>query len=146
LFSGFLYKHVVMRCSHQDRLEQSLLSGYLEDFLLDDFFAADLPREDFFAGDLLPEDFFAADLFPGTLLPLFLASDKPMAIACLRLVTFFPLRPLLRVPAFFSFMARSTFLPAPAEYLAIEFLFMDSKLMPFADANEILGKVTGISD
>ena len=139
MFSGFLYKHVVMRCSHPDRLEQSFFSGYLEDFLPDDFFAADLPREDFFAGDLLPEDFFAADFlpadlvaddlppedffaadfFPGTLLPLFLASDKPMAIACLRLVTFFPLRPLLRVPAFFSFMARSTFLPAPAEYLAI---------------------------
>jgi len=84
-----------------------------------DFFAADFLPADFVVLDLPPEDFFAADFFLGTLLPLFLASDNPIAMACLRLVTFFPLRPLLRVPAFFSFMARSTFLPAPAEYLAI---------------------------
>ena len=39
----------------------------------------------------------AADLelfFFGTFSPLSLASDKPIAIACLRLVTFLPLRPL----------------------------------------------------
>ena len=38
-------------------------------------------------------------------------------MACLRLVTLLPLRPLFRVPAFFSRMARSTFLPALGLYL-----------------------------
>jgi hypothetical protein len=36
------------------------------------------------------------------------ASDKPMAIACFRLVTFLPLRPLLSVPRFLSCIARFT--------------------------------------
>ena len=133
----FYNKHAVQPVK---QVEMIFVNRYLEDFLPGDFFAADLPREDFFAGDdlfrvdffaadflpadfvavdLPPEDFFAADFFFGTLLPLFLASDKPIAIACLRLVTFFPLRPLFRLPSFFSFMARSTFLPAPAEYFAI---------------------------
>ena len=35
----------------------------------------------------------------GTFAPAFRASESPMAIACLRLVTFFPLRPLFSVPA-----------------------------------------------
>ena len=42
-------------------------------------------------------DFFDADFPPfllGTFSPASLASDKPMAMACLREVTFFPLRPL----------------------------------------------------
>jgi hypothetical protein len=34
----------------------------------------------------------------GTLAPFFRASESPIAIACLRLVTFFPLLPLLSVP------------------------------------------------
>src|SRR5688572_969705 len=34
----------------------------------------------------------------GTFAPARRASDRPMAIACLRLVTFLPERPLLRVP------------------------------------------------
>jgi hypothetical protein len=63
--------------------------------------------------------FLAAPFFFGTLAPSFLASERPMAMACLRLVTFLPLRPLFKVPDFFSFMARSTFLPASLEYLAI---------------------------
>ena len=40
--------------------------------------------------------------------PAFLASDKPIAIACLGLVTFFPERPLFNSPCFISCMARST--------------------------------------
>jgi hypothetical protein len=66
-------------------------------------------------------DFEAA--FFGTLAPFSLASDKPIAIACLREVTFFPLRPLLSSPFFISCMALSTFLPAPFEYLAILIVF-----------------------
>jgi hypothetical protein len=57
--------------------------------------------------------------FFGTFLPAFLASDKPMAIACLRLFTFFPDLPLFSVPSFFSCMARSTFFPAPLEYFGM---------------------------
>jgi hypothetical protein len=46
-----------------------------------------------------------------------------MAIACLRLLTFLPLRPLLSVPLLRFFIARSTYLDAPFEYLrAILFL------------------------
>jgi hypothetical protein len=40
--------------------------------------------------------FFEA--FFGTFLPLALASDNPIAIACLRLLTFLPERPLFSVP------------------------------------------------
>jgi len=36
----------------------------------------------------------------GTLAPFSLASDSPMAMACLRLVTFLPLRPLRNLPFF----------------------------------------------
>jgi hypothetical protein len=40
-----------------------------------------------------------------------------MAMACLRLLTFLPLRPLLRLPFLRFFIARSTYLEAPLEYL-----------------------------
>jgi hypothetical protein len=45
-------------------------------------------------------DYFlrAAFRLGGTRLPFWRASDNPMAIACLRLVTFLPLRPLFSVP------------------------------------------------
>lgn len=36
--------------------------------------------------------------YAGNLAPFFLASDKPMAIACFRLLTTFPLRPLFKLP------------------------------------------------
>jgi len=72
-----------------------------------DFF---LPRVDF-----LPDD----DFFFGTFAPDFLASDKPIAIACFLLFTFLPLRPLFRVPAFLSCIARFTLLWLFFEYLAI---------------------------
>ena len=44
------------------------------------------------------------------------ASDKPIAIACFRLFTFLPDRPLFSVPDFRFFMARPTFFDAPFEY------------------------------
>ena len=40
-----------------------------------------------------------------------------MAIACLRLLTFLSLRPLLSVPFLRFFIARSTYREAPREYL-----------------------------
>jgi hypothetical protein len=45
------------------------------------------------------------------------ASDNPIAIACLRLVTFFPLRPDFSLPFFISRISRSTALPAAGLYL-----------------------------
>jgi len=64
---------------------------------------------------LLPAATFllaCAALFFGTLAPERRASDNPIAIACLRLVTFFPDRPLLSLPRLRSRMALSTFLEA----------------------------------
>jgi hypothetical protein len=61
-------------------------------------------------------DFFAETFF-GTFLPSALASDSPIAIACLRLVTFLPERPLFSVPALRFFIARSTSAEAFLEYL-----------------------------
>ena len=60
--------------------------------------------EDFFLPLDLEEDFFL-----GTFAPLLRASESPIAIACLRLVTFLPLRPLFSLPLFFSCIARFTF-------------------------------------
>jgi hypothetical protein len=58
--------------------------------------------------------------FFGTFSPFSLASESPIAIACLREVTFCPL--LLRsFPCFFSRITFSTFFPAPLEYLAMVF-------------------------
>src|SRR5882724_1187738 len=52
----------------------------------------------------------AEDLFGGgTLPPAARASDNPIAIACLRLVTFLPDLPLFNLPAFISFITFSTF-------------------------------------
>jgi hypothetical protein len=47
------------------------------------------------------------ELFFGTFAPFSRASESPIAIACLRLFTFFP-EPLLSVPRFFLRMALST--------------------------------------
>jgi hypothetical protein len=80
------------------------------------FFAVDLLRLQLFFG---ADFFFAADFFFGTFAPFFLASDNPIAIACFRLVTFFPLLPLFSVPVFRSCIARFTFFCAPLEYFAI---------------------------
>jgi len=82
------------------------------DFLVDllvDFF------EDFFALlDFLVLFFL---LFLGTLAPSALASERPMAMACFRLFTFLPDRPLFNVPALRFFIARPTLAEAFLEYL-----------------------------
>lgn len=59
-------------------------------------------------------------LFLGTFFPSRRASDSPIAIACLRLFTFFPLRPILRRPRLNSCISRSTFLLALGLYLRRE--------------------------
>ena len=57
--------------------------------------------------------------FFGTFAPARRASDRPMAIACFLLLTFFPDRPLRSVPAARSCMARSTFRLAAFPYFAM---------------------------
>jgi hypothetical protein len=73
-------------------------------------------RFDFFAVFFF-EAFRSFDAFFGTFLPLALASDSPIAIACLRLLTFLPERPLFSVPALRFFIARLTSVDAFFEYL-----------------------------
>jgi hypothetical protein len=82
-------------------------------------FEADLPV-DLVARLVAPflEAPLEALFFEGTFSPFSLASESPMAMACLREVTFLPL-PLRSSPCFISCITSSTFLPAPLEYLAI---------------------------
>ena len=71
---------------------------------------------------LLLPDFralLALDFFAGTLPPARRASDNPIAIACLRLFTVFPERPLFNVPRLRSCIAFFTLLAAFFPYLAI---------------------------
>ena len=77
----------------------------------------------FFFEDFFFEDpfFFAAPFFRGTFAPDFRASDSPIAIACLRLLTRFPPLPLFKVPRLRSCIARLTFFAAFLPYLAIKF-------------------------
>src|SRR2546421_1900149 len=80
------------------------------------YFLRDVPlRERFRDPPRLREPPF----FLGTLPPARRASLRPIAIACLRLVTFFPDRPDLSVPRLRSCMARFTFWPAFLPYFAI---------------------------
>jgi len=60
--------------------------------------------------------FFELFFFFGTLAPDLRASDNPIAIACLRLLTFRPERPLFNDPFLRFFIARSTLLDAFFEY------------------------------
>src|SRR5215213_5756833 len=55
--------------------------------------------------------------FRGTFAPARRASESPMAIACLRLLTFFPDPPLRSVPRFRSRITFSTFWDAFLPYL-----------------------------
>lgn len=66
----------------------------------------------------------------GTFLPLLRASDKPMAIACLRLVTVFPLLPDFNLPRLNACISRFTSLPALLLYLRreLDFLAPDDSL------------------
>jgi hypothetical protein len=59
---------------------------------------------------------FRAAVFFGTFCPAARASERPIAIACLRLLTVRPERPLFNVPALRFFIARSTVADAFAEY------------------------------
>jgi hypothetical protein len=60
--------------------------------------------------------------FAGTFFPFLRASESPIAIACLRLLTVPPLPPLPRfsLPFFRRSIARSTSEPALWEYLAMD--------------------------
>jgi hypothetical protein len=60
----------------------------------------------------------------GTFAPERRASDRPIAIACLRLRTVFPERPLLSLPRFISCIARLTFRPLALPYLRATGFFL----------------------
>jgi hypothetical protein len=62
------------------------------------------------------ELFLFFERFFGTFLPSALAPERPIAIACLRLLTLRPDRPLFRVPALRFFIARPTLAEAFFEY------------------------------
>ena len=65
---------------------------------------------------------YLRDFFFGTFLPDRRASDKPMAIACLRLFTVLPERPLFKVPRLRSCIVFFTLALAPLLYFfAIRF-------------------------
>jgi len=104
-----------------------LLGERLDEWLFD--LPREVPRWELLR---LDEDFFF-----GTFPPSLRASERPMAMACLRLVTFLPLRPLLSVPFFFSCIARFTLLLAfapyfrPPEDLRDEELFVAMQNSPF---------------
>jgi hypothetical protein len=70
-----------------------------------------------------------ADLFLGTFLPCLRAFDKPMAIACLRLLTLpaLPPRPLRAVPRLYRRISDSTSPLAPREYFRFRFAIAFSK-------------------
>jgi len=67
------------------------------------------------------------DFFSGTFVPSFLASERPIAMACLRLFTGLPLLPLLSVPSCISFIDLSTLSPAFFEYFAIKWVLLSLK-------------------
>ena len=110
----------------EDFFEEDFLPAVFFDeevFFEDEDFFAD--EEDFFEDeDFLADDFFEDDFFAGgTLPPSRLASDRPMAMACLRLVTFLPEPPLFNLPRFISCMFSSTLSEAFFPYLlAIQIL------------------------
>jgi hypothetical protein len=81
------------------------------------FFEEDFFEDDFFEEDFVDAAFFEDAFFAGTLPPARRASDSPMAMACLRLVTFLPELPLFSVPRFRSCITFSTFSDAFFPYL-----------------------------
>jgi hypothetical protein len=87
--------------------------------------ANDLRRRYLFAFRFLAVFLFFAAFF-GTFFPSALASESPIAIACLRLLTFRPERPLFKVPALRFFIARPTLADAFFEY------FRAMKILPVA--------------
>lgn len=93
-------------------MEEFVVGQRLEDFFL--------PPERFRLPPFRPPLFrpllFRPLLLRGTFAPFFLASDRPMAIACFRLFTFLPL-PDLSVPFFRRLIALSTRFEALFPYL-----------------------------
>lgn len=98
----------------------------------------------FFALLFLPEDFLRGE--GGTFAPSRRASDRPIAIACLGLVTFLPLRPLLSLPRFISCISSRTFSCAFGPYFLppedlLELFFVAIQNSPFC----CIGKRSGMS-
>jgi hypothetical protein len=87
----------------------------------------------FFAVFFFATFFFEA--FFGTFAPSALASDSPIAIACLRLVTLRPERPLFNVPALRFFITRSTSAEALLEYFRAMIILPVAKKIIFARAD-----------
>jgi len=106
---------VHLKAMHADRVDSYFFFDFVDDDFFEDFFELFFD-DDFFELDFFDDDFFE-DFFDGTLPPSRRASDNPMAMACLRLFTFFPLRPLFSVPRLRLSIARLTFFDAPFEYL-----------------------------
>jgi hypothetical protein len=79
-----------------------------------------------------------AALFRGTLAPFLRASESPMAIACLRLVTLPPLPPFPErsVPRFFRRTALATDLPAALPYLRLP-VFLERFLVAIVPPKEL---------
>jgi hypothetical protein len=94
----------LLRFARNDDLSYLFALRFLADFLAV-----------FFAVFFFAVFFFAVALF-GTFFPSALASERPIAIACLRLVTFRPERPLFKVPALRFFITRSTSAEVFLEY------------------------------
>src|SRR5688572_181324 len=67
--------------------------------------------------------------FRGTFAPARRASDSPMAIACFRLLTFFPDPPLRSVPRFRSRITFSTFADAFLAYFRPPRFFAINRLL-----------------
>jgi hypothetical protein len=92
-------------CSKAFKKSAQFLHDFLDELFFDELFFEELFLEDDFFLDE-PELLF----FFGTFAPSLRASDKPIAIACFLLVTFFPEPPDFKVPSFRSCMAFLTLL------------------------------------
>jgi hypothetical protein len=99
----------VSRARHRIDVDGRDKPGHDENFGLTFYFFAFRFLAVFFA-------VFFFDAFFGTFLPSARASERPIAIACLRLFTFLPERPLFNVPALRFFITRSTSDDAFLEY------------------------------
>lgn len=77
---------------------------------------------------------YLLDFFFGAFLHSLRASESPMAIACFRLFTVLPLRPLLRVPSLRSCIAISTFFEAPLEYFLATVVYLPLPSTPTLNA------------
>jgi hypothetical protein len=96
----------------------------------------------FFDALLFDALFFDALFFLGTFAPSFLASERPIAIACLGLVTFLPLLPLLSSPSFISRIDLSTLSCDFFEYFAIKMILMMVKYQNTCHINFLLFPIT----